>query len=204
MSACECECECACECECECECVCECECLCVSVCVCVRVCACMCVCVCVIYLEQLQLDLCDGSTKSQEPTLSFRSSSHVPLVVAGNFRLDEGNKNTAGKKHVHTHTPGFTTALYSLGRLKHYFFNYTKVYNSLNFIDSLYRWRQTCRTGCRATVLTACIKISINAPAPSDSKHPPPNLMKPCTLIQSQNKYKSGQSSGWWLGRSWV
>lgn len=38
-------------------------------------------------LEQLQYDLCEGSTKSQATTFSVNSSSHVPLVAAENFRL---------------------------------------------------------------------------------------------------------------------
>lgn len=43
-------------------------------------------------LEQLQYDLCEDSTKSQVPTFSLGSSSQVPLVAAGNFRLGSSNK----------------------------------------------------------------------------------------------------------------
>ena len=44
-------------------------------------------------LEQLQYDLCEGSTKSQAPTFSVSSSSQVPLVAAENFRLGRRRKN---------------------------------------------------------------------------------------------------------------
>lgn len=46
-----------------------------------------------LYLEQLQLDLCVDSTKSQAPTFNSVSSSAVPLgAVAENFRLWGKNK----------------------------------------------------------------------------------------------------------------
>lgn len=43
-------------------------------------------------LEQLQCDLCDGSTKFQVPTFSVSSSSQVPLVAAEYLRLEGENK----------------------------------------------------------------------------------------------------------------
>lgn len=44
-------------------------------------------------LEQLQYDLCEGSTKSQAPTFSVSSPSQVPLVAAENFRLGRKKRN---------------------------------------------------------------------------------------------------------------